>query len=410
MAVGIFKVLKETEPAAILSGCEPVAWFLLSYPAFVVTLIQPPGPRRWLCLPLNLFGPAMCLYNVDKLYDGLDWLWSFTATIYIFHATSALYLEKWTLPSQHRLGGPSAGGSNISNFLQASYKLWNNPRRRTLQAPEKQNAVPLSQRAVFALKNLGIIAGLWALYLAQEIGTLLLVLPMPRDFLPAKATYHHFALDRQTLIRSVFALQWAWLTYLILTVANCVLAIVFVSVLRLDAPEEWPTLWGSPLEAYTLNRFWGVFWHKIGSPSQKSWGRLLSRQVFDMKPESAMEKVFLALWIYGVSGLTHVVVNWMTKESAPIEDIYGDVKFLFLNFMGGLLEFLVGRHLSKRAVDEKGDSKGRRQAITLTRKLMGFAWVFLFFYCVVPPWQYPYLYQSARKRLPQFTMNVQINR
>ena len=30
-----------------------------------------------------------------------------------------------------------------------------------------------------------------------------------------------------------------------------------------DRPEEWPPLFGSISEAYTLRRFWGVFWHKL---------------------------------------------------------------------------------------------------------------------------------------------------
>ncbi|EFY86583.1 hypothetical protein MAC_07361 [Metarhizium acridum CQMa 102] len=80
-------------------------------------------------------------------------------------------------------------------------------------------------------------------------------------------------MDRAAAFRVVFAFHWAWLTYLILTAANSALAIIFVGLLQIAQPDEWPPLHGNPFQAYTIQRLWDVFWHQIGALSQLHNGR-----------------------------------------------------------------------------------------------------------------------------------------
>ncbi|OBT74656.1 hypothetical protein VF21_07014 [Pseudogymnoascus sp. 05NY08] len=59
------------------------------------------------------------------------------------------------------------------------------------------------------------------------------------------------------------SVQWIWSSYVVLTLSHDILAIFFVTLLRWDQPSQWPALFGSIAEAYSLRRFWGVFWHLL---------------------------------------------------------------------------------------------------------------------------------------------------
>lgn len=402
MDIGFVKLLRNAELSAVLHGLVPVAWFLTSLPAFVVTIHQRPGLRRWLLLPFNVAGPIVCFLQVGRLKAGLDWLWAFTSIIYVFHATSGLYLEKWILPNA------ATGATHLpGEKIYASVKAWNNPRRLPLRPPIHQYLITRRQRAYFTFRKLGIIFIHWGIYLVIDVGTLFLLRPVPREF--ASPAYFHFALDRAALLRTAYSFQWAWLTYFILTVANAIVAIFSVSILQLDAPDEWPSLWGNPLKVHSIRSFWGVFWQNIGSPSQLTYGRFVTRNLLGLKSKGTADKSFLAFFVFMVSGTVHAATNRMTRNTAPVDDIYGDMVFLLSNFAGGLLEVLVQQAVSTRLKMNKG-KEDSGSAHSIVCRAFGFFWVFVFFYTIVPPWQFPYIEADLRRRFVPFRMNVQLQR
>ncbi|KAF3354570.1 hypothetical protein VDGD_02102 [Verticillium dahliae] len=391
MGSRLLRLLWNADIIAILQGSKPIVWFLTSYPAFVLTAHEEPGPRRWALLPFNIIGPLLCFNSVGTLAAGLDWLWAFTSLIYVFHVTSALYIECWAPASTK-----SAGWS-----LRACYKAWMSPRRLNIPT------IPIarqSSRIGFVSRKLGLLFALWISYHFVEFVILLAINPRPNDFAPKSRSYVHLTADRGMMLRVIYAFHWAYLTYLILIVANALLAIVFVGALQLDEPEDWPPLYGSPLKAYSLRRFWGVFWHKIGSPSQAIWGRTIARRILGIEAGSSSEKMFVAFWVFAISGATHIAVNWVTKATAPVEDLMGDMVFLMLSFFGGLGEVCLTQLLFTKMQQRRESSR----SFGLLAKGLGFFWVFAFFYFTVPPWQYPYLYADAKSRRSGFTINVDI--
>lgn len=64
-------------------------------------------------------------------------------------------------------------------------------------------------------------------------------------------------------LRSISCTHWIWGVYCGLTAAHHACAALFVSVLGWDSPADWPPLFGSVWDAYSLHRFWGVFWHRL---------------------------------------------------------------------------------------------------------------------------------------------------
>jgi hypothetical protein len=91
------------------------------------------------------------------------------------------------------------------------------------------------------------------------------------DFIPAKAVllrrllppdlYHSIGpvSTRETVMQIWFTMNTLWTTVLLLDSIHTALAIFFVYVIRIDIPDDWPDLFGSPLEAFTLGRFWSMY-------------------------------------------------------------------------------------------------------------------------------------------------------
>lgn len=63
-------------------------------------------------------------------------------------------------------------------------------------------------------------------------------------------------LVRDIVIRVWFTLNAIWTPILLLDCVHTGLAIFFIYVIRTDIPDDWPDLFASPLEAYTIGRFW----------------------------------------------------------------------------------------------------------------------------------------------------------
>ncbi|KAF2118163.1 hypothetical protein BDV96DRAFT_379060 [Lophiotrema nucula] len=92
---------------------------------------------------------------------------------------------------------------------------------------------------------------------------------------------------RETQLCAFISLYWIWNTVLILETFHTLFAIIFVTLLGLDESEEWPWLFGSPSQAYTLRRFWGRFWHRLTATASAASGRFIAKRVFGLKAKSA---------------------------------------------------------------------------------------------------------------------------
>ena len=365
----------------LIHNCEPIVWHLASALIFIL-IIHQPHKSRWLFLPLILLPLIQCYNTVDQLPGGLDWIYAFTSIVTITHTTSVLYIEEWSVP-------PPKTKSGEKWNVPTAFKLWMDPRRITYIKVQSDVESPTQyQRLIFVIRGLSQILILSVIYTAIEL-LLLLLDPSPSNFALPNQTYVHFRLDRQAIFRTVYAFHWAWLTFLILTVAHTIMSIIFVGILQFDAPSEWPSLYGSPLKFTSVRSFWGQFWHRLGSPSQASYGRLFSRRVLKLSANGSTEKVFLAFWIFLVSGITHVFLSWKTEPKA--DDHFSDMRFLIVNFLGGVVESLVVKWA-------KGGRWGKVKKQGVFEEFIGFLWVFFFFYVTVPPYQFPVLYKTAVER------------
>ncbi|KAL2194242.1 hypothetical protein P885DRAFT_71561 [Corynascus similis CBS 632.67] len=112
---------------------------------------------------------------------------------------------------------------------------------------------------------------------------------------------------REICLRSVMSVSWIWNSYSLLTSSHDLLAVLFVSVIRWDRPDEWPPLFGSITDATSQRRFWGVFWHR------------LHVSLFDSSP-------------------CHAASNWVVMGRTSV---VGEFRFFISNWFICLLETVI---------------------------------------------------------------------
>lgn len=372
----------------------PVGFFLLSGVVSFVAINMRQTYRPYL-LPVFLLaaGLSFATINYFQWPSGLNSLWGMALTVYVMHQTSILCIEKYVLPSRRTDGA--------WDWLGA-YKTWLNPRllNTPLEAPGIRKATRPQGKARFAMRCLIKLVLYWAVneyvinrtiqritatdslsiqHFSAPVGESYfrrLLLPASSSSIPA-ITY------QETILHAVFAIHWIWGSYIGIDGAHAILSLLFVIVLRLDTPEEWPPLFGSPLEAYSIRRFWGRFWHRIAYRPHTSCGRWLSRNVLQLRPGSVGEKLFVAFAVFTFSGIAHSLVSWQRGDQCGrLTDIW----FFYRNFAAGAVETVVMKLIRG---SKTLDGLLRRSVVG---KILGYAWVFGFFFWSVPKWEFPKIY------------------
>jgi hypothetical protein len=189
---------------------------------------------------------------------------------------------------------------------------------------------------------------------------------------------------RDLSIRAIMSVQWIWSTYMILTLSHSILALFFVSLLRWDQPAQWPALFGSIAEAYSLRRFWGVFWHRLHIAVYDAYMPSFLHHFCDQQ-HSGYRNIgngVRALWIFMSSALFHSAVHWLVSGNGHTVQ---QVKFFLSNYALCLLETVARQALKGKVVSDGG----------LWARLFGYAWVLAVLFAIAPAWQYSLIYTEA---------------
>lgn len=315
---------------------------------------------------------------------GLDTTFASLVVFYLPYSIKLLALDEHAL-------SPELSTHDWS--LVDCYRTWNNPRKLPLRLSPLDRTEPcgLKSRAGFMLRKAIKAAALWAFhcFAFQNILTHAFSHVVAADFSPAMElppVSQALQLSlHQLQVRTFMSFHWIWVAFFFLEFYHCLMAIVFVAILGFDQPGEWPPIFGSPLEASSLQGFWGRFWHRITIPTFHHYSVLISRKLLRLRPGSRSEKTVLPWLIFTMSGLSHCLVGWSLKDAAPSRDIL----FFELNFLAAAVETVVSKAIKPSTL--------MKQFPLLPRALSkpaGFAWVFLFFFCTAPMWMYPKVYPA----------------
>lgn len=172
---------------------------------------------------------------------------------------------------------------------------------------------------------------------------------------------------------------------------------------------DWPPLFGDPRDAYTLRRFWGVFWHQQFRIVLTSVSGFVVHDVLRFPREKSeagtgmrMEglagrylKLFLALMLSGAMHLNSDRVQGVDVRES------GAVKFFFWQGVGIAIEDIVQagyRCVTGGKRDVKG--RGRAEKPSVWMRTLGFVWVAAYMVLVAPTWMFPVLRKGEATVVP----------
>lgn len=193
---------------------------------------------------------------------------------------------------------------------------------------------------------------------------------------------------RETALRGVTAIWWAWGSFVLLDGFHALLSLLAVGLLRVDAPEDWPPLFGDLREAYTVRRFWGKVWHKLLLRPYVGAGQWAAARAPLGRRGSAVSKLLVAFIVFLLSGCAHAAAAWQLDDCGTWTL---DIAWFLANF--AVVTFEVGasgvlRWVAVRSGYGRGwANMGARYP--LAARVLGYVWVFAFLFWSVPKWQYP---------------------
>ena len=362
-------------------------WFILATLFFYLALQQPFNYLRQILTILHILSIAICLRGDDLGLVPFAYVWVTFIFGITLHTTSILVIKKKIIKLQP---------FSFIRRLQTTFQTWTNFRQLPLD--HEDAAIPAqnsTSRSNFtALKCAHIVALYFGYHLVTSIisKTLRPLNITLQDFAPAKQGLMPPMTYRDLSLRAVMSVQWIWSTYVVLTGAHDILAIFFVTLLRWDLPAQWPALFGSIAEAYSLRRFWGVFWHRLHVAVYEAYMPSFLLHFYDQQQDwqaqqqysgyRKIRKGFRALWMFLSSAICHAAVHWLVTGNGNTAQ---QVKFFLSNYALCLVETV-----ARQALKGKVISNG-----SLWARLFGYAWVLAVLFTIVPAWQYSLTYPAA---------------
>lgn len=399
-------------PEGPLNGLKPFALLLSSILVTLVGLHSHYDRHLW----FFIVAYGLTIWSLLAI-SPITTFWSPAHSDYALGITCCLnliILPRVLLFENHSLSSPfrwTAGGKSGSDSLTAANRIWNNPRmipRATSSTPPRE--VSATDRLLFALRCIGKIALLKLVDRGVEWATHPIMSEVQlQDLTPDKEQtfrrliYHGVDVDLfEVCFRLLLPLTWVWTNYHCLECFHDILAIIFVCIFRTDEPEEWPALYGDIFEAYSVKRFWGVFWHRLSVYELGNIAKPVSTRIFGQKPGSATHKSIVAFSIFFLSGVLHATVAWRLQEGYGVRDIM----FYSLNFVPAAAEILLWRALNQtRVISElKARPFFRNVVVEQAMRLVGYVYVYCWLFWLVPKWQFPKLH-SKRQRLLQMEVD-----
>ena len=388
----------------------PLAYFAGSTITALVAL-QSHQSLRPLLLAIFLSFACLTFNNILTIFPNPDHASCFGLFILIWssHITHVLLIEKHVVPLPHsptpttRTFPTKASSTSSSWNWTAAYKLlynsrWIGTRNRSpdVPAPRKyRSRTTFLIARFFSAVAIYTFHHYYSLALSTRTPPFHLWAPLgPGDFSPDKQ-YAFRRLGEMTLrengVRLLFIFHFIWTAYSELEFVHHVHAFIAVAI-GYDNPEDWPPLYGSIKETYTLRRFWGRFWHRLVYRCYGAWGRIFSGEVLGIRRGTALDRVVCNGMVFFLSGCVHAAMTWRLGFTCGyLEDVW----WFMACFAGLYFEEVFFALVTTFC----GKNIWRRKIIKTWGRMLGYCWVVAWFWWTLPKNMYPKLRCMPREVL-----------
>lgn len=270
-----------------LKACIPIISWLCMSAATGILLLIPTRYRPYL-FPVILVPATISYRTIQHLsfIPGLTETWGLITFLGFIHCSSLLYIKRWALRSSTSLGKENRR-SIVSRANKRTwtlmYKVATNP--RFVKVPYKDVVIP-ERGGTYQVKSQATHQGFSSARVYRLLVTILiflffnyivttqLLLPVTiNDFAPTKSIllsrlYRSVLHGSKNSISTREIIIRVWFTFnslcgpiLLLEIMHIGLSVFFIHVVGIDTPTDWPDIFGSPLEAYMLSRYWSRYVH-----------------------------------------------------------------------------------------------------------------------------------------------------
>ena len=371
-----------------MSAFIPIAYFCTSVSLGAVALRALPRDSLGL-LGLSI---SLALLTFRRVTDLTSWaelssLLGFFILLWISHLVKLLVLDDASSPSGRRdTYNILFDFRGVQARKQNAKKISENPNTNVTVSSSGENArksagfSKASGHRAFLLKRLVSVVGFFLLNQVYTIAYSLLLQLSYDDFHPLKQNYLRrirTVTTREIAIRSWMVFHFIWSSCAIFTATHDILAIAHIAI-GIDEPEDWPSLYGSIAEAYSIRKFWGKFWHPLVQRSYAAYGSFLSQKIMNLPPGSFADRTCVNFCIFLISGIVHACI---TVQLGFKCGYWEDVEFFLICYAALLAEEGVQRAGSRVF--------GRLWQNGWICRGLGYTWVFGFLFWVLPKHQYP---------------------
>lgn len=380
----------------LLTSCSiPIFHLLLCILVFHFIIHTSNHKRRLLLLSFFLLFAVLSFTTCNRLSvvsPYLSSLWAQSVALNIVHIVSLVCIEKCAALQANSLATWTS--------LRETWRLWSNPQLLPATAVTKTNnkkddtntetaaeqeSVPVF--LVLRLLKLPLYYYLYTSILPSIFAETIFRLDTPDVAETALFTRLGDITTREAVVRSYTAVVWIWESLVLLDGTNAILAIIAV-LSGMDRPGDWPSLFGNPCSACGLRNFWSRFWHRLAVRSHGQFGRLVARYV-PVRNKRAQKSVVASV-VFLLSGLSHSAVSWRLGHV----DWHIDLQWFMFNFAACSVELVVvstARDVARRLGLAKELEMLERSWLGY---LIGYFWVFGFFFWTVPMWRFPRLHRQ----------------
>ena len=146
--------------------------------------------------------------------------------------------------------------------------------------------------------------------------------------------------------------------------------------------RSWRTNFGSPLEAYSIRRFWSHFWHQYLRSTLSGTADWVVDGIPFLKRNRVLARYSRIFVAFLVSGLVHIGCD--RAAAIPIGES-GAVRFFCTQAFGVMIEDAVEDAYRSLI----GSTNKVRPKLWI--RLVGYIWVLTFMSCSLPLWSFPYV-------------------
>ncbi|KAJ0414577.1 membrane bound O-acyl transferase family-domain-containing protein [Aspergillus carlsbadensis] len=208
---------------------------------------------------------------------------------------------------------------------------------------------------------------------------------MSASNVPVLRRLYRHELSLQEVIVRVFSVV-GLVIGLVAVQGGCYLLFAFVRVLcHLSSPADWPPLFGSISDAYTLRRVWSHVWHQLNTHKLNCFSRYLVHGIL-LIPQGT-RSILVGYARLGVcfvlSGLVHALMDTSIGLTMSTS---GGLAFFCTQILGIVVEDAVLSVYSRLTATKLSHLPSRPSA---AQKVIGFVWVCAFLVWTLPAYMYP---------------------